>query len=409
MQHVAQLIPPILLAATAGAVWLAGYFWRNRRQAGAIWFAGCLLSCGLWTLLDASSFLLDAPWAQELARRAVWPVVLSANLCFFRFACAYAQRARWWRAARAPVVGAIAGDLLLMATNSLHHLVWRPSTWVDVGFTRIPALSPGPVFFWLHLPVAYGLILGGVVALFAHTIGSQTFYLRRTALLSIGMVIPLVINFFVVSRLTVGIDLTPVGLLIAFGFVTWVTFYGRLLDVMPTARSLLFQQHRDPVIVLDDALRIIDVNPAARQLLGDGGTQGAPAVALLPFWSEVDAVIARGDGQSAEIGYGGRVIELRSLRVYGDRRTVTGRLVVLHDITERARLIRELNAYARTVAHDLKNPLTAAVGYLELVRMSEPQLHDESARRLNDAEEMCHEMARIIDALLRRRPVPAAR
>ncbi len=409
MLNIAQAIPPILLAATGGAFWLAWYFWKNRGQPGAIWFGGCLLSCGLWTLLDALSFLIHAPLAQELTRRMVWPVILSVTVCFFRFACIYAQRAWWWRVVRAPVVGALAGEIMLMATNSYHHLVWQRSDWVDLGFARVPALVPGAAFYWLHLPLTYGLILGGVVGLFAHTIGSPTFYVRRTVVLSIGMVTPLVVNLFVVSRLTYGIDITPVGLLIAFAAVAWVTLHGRLLDVMPAVRSLLFQQHRDAVIVLDEALRVVDVNPSARLLLGDEGTQGALVAGLLPFWSQVREVVERGDGESIEIAHDGQVIELRSMRIRDERRATIGRLVVLHDVTERARLIRELDAYARTVAHDLKNPLTAAAGYLELVQMIEPQLNEESARLLGRAEEACHQMASIIDDLLRRRSQPSTK
>ena len=409
MPNISHAIPPVLLAATGGAFALAWYFWRNRGQPGALWFGGCLLSCGLWTLLDALSLLLDAPQAQDFLRRAVWPVILSVTLCFFRFACSYAERTRWWRTLRAPVIGALAGELLLMATNRYHHLMWQRSDWVDLGFARIPALVPGAAFYWLHLPLTYGLILGGVFVLFVHTIGSPTFYVRRTLLLSLGMLTPLVVNLLVVSRLTHGVDLTPVALLIAFGVVAWVTLHGRLLDVMPAVRSLLFQEHRDAVIVLNVELRVIDVNPAARRLLGTGDAAGTPVAALLPFWTEARDAVERGAGDSMEIAYGGQVIELRSLRVRDERRRTLGRVVVLHDVTERARLIRELDAYARTVAHDLKNPLTAAAGYLELVRLTEPQLDGDAARRLGGAEEMCRQMAGIIDALLRRRAAPSAK
>jgi PAS domain-containing protein len=409
MRNFAEAIPPILLTATGGACCLAWYFWRHRRHAGAIWFAGCLLSCGLWTMLDALSFLVPAPPVQELARRLTWPAVLGVTACFFRFACGYTQRMRWWRALRAPLVGALLGEVLLMVTNTYHHLIWQGSGWVDLGFARIPALVPGAAFYWLHVPLAYGLILGGVLVLFAHTMGSQTFYVRRTVLLSIGMVTPLVVNLLVISRLTHGIDLTPVALLIAFAAVAWVTLHGRLLDVMPAVRSLLFQQHRDAVIVLDGDLCVIDVNPAARSLLGGEGAPGTAAAALLPFWNNAREVVERGDGRSIEIAHDGGVIELRAVRIRDERRATIGRLVVLHDVTEQARLIRELDAYARTVAHDLKNPLTAAAGYLELVRMSEPQLDEDSARLLARAEEACHRMAGIIDELLAHRPALEAK
>ena len=51
-----------------------------------------------------------------------------------------------------------------------------------------------------------------------------------------------------------------------------------------------------------------------------------------------------------------------------------GRVLILREITERKRterereqLIQELQSYAHTVAHDLKNPVRGIVGYLDLV------------------------------------------
>jgi len=85
-----------------------------------------------------------------------------------------------------------------------------------------------------------------------------------------------------------------------------------------------------------------------------------------------------------------------------------GRLIVLRDITprkeaelERERLIGDLNAYARTVAHDLKNPLGLIVGYADFIEgqyMSElPQgLRD----RLSIIGKTGQKMARIVDELL---------
>src|SRR5689334_1268351 len=107
MQKLLPLIPLVLLAATSAALGLAGYFWRHRRQPGAVWFGACVLSCGVWTFLDALSFLLRDPPLQDWVRRAAWVCVLSASLCFFRFACRYAQRTRWWRMIRAPLLGAM--------------------------------------------------------------------------------------------------------------------------------------------------------------------------------------------------------------------------------------------------------------------------------------------------------------
>lgn len=71
------------------------------------------------------------------------------------------------------------------------------------------------------------------------------------------------------------------------------------------------------------------------------------------------------------------------------------------EIIKRDRLIAELDAYAHTVAHDLKNPLTTLIGYSELleehfIKMSDVDLR----RRLRAIGKNGRKMHNIIDELL---------
>jgi signal transduction histidine kinase len=72
-----------------------------------------------------------------------------------------------------------------------------------------------------------------------------------------------------------------------------------------------------------------------------------------------------------------------------------------HEIVVRDKLIAELDAYAHTVAHDLKNPLTSLIGYSQLLqshhaRMSEADLE----RNLAAIAQNGRRMANIIEELL---------
>ncbi len=396
------ILPYGLLATTAVALALAIYFWRQRRQPAAVWMSACLVGCAVWILEDALSYLINDPPLQDLLRRAASPAILGATYCFFRFACRYARRTAWWRIARFPVTAALTVNLLLIVTNPYHQLIWLPSDWVDLGFARVPVMVLGPGFYWLQLPLTYGLIVGALGALFAHTSGSQTFYIRRIVVLSLGLATPLIVNAMVLTQLTRGIDLTPVALLVAMVTVAWVTLHDRLLDVMPTVRSLLFQQHRDGVIVIDDEYRLLDLNPAARNLIHRNGQPGDPVAALLPFWERVQGTIEAADGSTSEVAHDTMVVDVRCSLIRDDRQRSVGQLIVLHDVTERVRLIRELDAYARTVAHDLKNPLAAAAGYLELIGLTDTGMRQESAQKLQHAQELCDQMTAIVNSLLRR-------
>jgi signal transduction histidine kinase len=71
------------------------------------------------------------------------------------------------------------------------------------------------------------------------------------------------------------------------------------------------------------------------------------------------------------------------------------------EIVARDRLIAELDAYAHTVAHDLKNPLTALIGFSELLVDRYDRMSAEHIRRnLGLIAENGRRMTNIIDELL---------
>jgi PAS domain-containing protein len=398
-----RLFSCLLLMQAIGSPWLARRFWKRRHQPGAAWFGACVLLCGAWALAAALPVLIDHPTVQEGTRSLSWPLQLVVTLCFLRFASAHVQRVSWWRTVRVPALAAVALDLLLMATNPVHSLMWQQSEWIELGTHRVPALVPGAAFYALHLPVTYGLALGGAVLLFSHAFGLPTFHGRRIAVLGIGLLVPPAADLFLHARLGREVDLDPLAVFVTLSCVAWATFHSRHLEVMPAVRSLLFQQHLDGVVVLDAESRIIDTNPAATRLVGHEVTVGAAAATQLPFWDRVRDALEPGDGRSVEVRCDPFVLELRALLIRDDKAAAIGRLLVLRDVTEIARLTSELDAYARTVAHDLKNPLATVVGYLDLTLLREAQLDEASANSLGEAQAGCQRMAGIIDGLLRRR------
>lgn len=65
-----------------------------------------------------------------------------------------------------------------------------------------------------------------------------------------------------------------------------------------------------------------------------------------------------------------------------------------------ARLIEELDAFAHTVAHDLRNPLSAVVGFAELLLLSGACAQGEPRQQLEQILRSGKRMSRIIDELL---------
>ncbi|WP_322486939.1 histidine kinase N-terminal 7TM domain-containing protein [Chloroflexus sp.] len=61
-----------------------------------------------------------------------------------------------------------------------------------------------------------------------------------------------------------GADSTPFAFSIASILFAYALFRYRLFDVVPIARSLLIEQMKDGVLVLDANNRIVDINPAGK-------------------------------------------------------------------------------------------------------------------------------------------------
>lgn len=95
--------------------------------------------------------------------------------------------------------------------------------------------------------------------------------------------------------------------------------------------------------------------------------------------------------------------------------TIIGTITVIQDVTERVAyehelrqriaqqeaLIQELDAFAHTVAHDLKNPLTLIVGHMSLLEEYEGRLPPETRQEsIRTVTRSARKMQNIIDELL---------
>ncbi len=398
-----ETVPWILGVATVGALLLGGYAWTQRQQPGARWLALMLLIAALWAACDLVSFVAEMPTLEGMLKRFTWWLILGGGYTFLRFAGVHARHEAWWERVRLPVHALIAVNLLLMLTNGQHNLMWASEKIVDLGFARLPWLEPGPAFFWIFRPLAAGQPLAGVVVLLISAFGSPGIYIRQIVTLAIGAAIPVVVNVLFVSTSAPELDTTPVTVVIVVTAFALSTFRFGLLDVMPVARGMLLDQLEDGVIVLDAQCRVVDLNPAAQRLLGGAGfTPGSPVEQLVPFWNEVREGLENGDQPTVETALGGesgRFIELRASRLGGEDGGATGRVLVLHDVSARARLIRELDTYAQTVARDLKAPLQSVIQSLDEFAGSEVCGAD-ATKYLQGADRVCRQMTGTIDALL---------
>jgi signal transduction histidine kinase len=163
-----------------------------------------------------------------------------------------------------------------------------------------------------------------------------------------------------------------------------------------------------PALVIDSMQRIVDMNAAALRLLqlSVAPLPLAPASTVLGL---PQLAIAECSGiEQGEIetmigcGMDARYLELRFCRLH------TGyHMVLLHDITDHKRaelareaLIESLEAYASTIAHDLKAPLATMMGFASLLEISDGDLGDDQRHYARVIQKSSSQMSRLIDELL---------
>lgn len=148
----------------------------------------------------------------------------------------------------------------------------------------------------------------------------------------------------------------------------------------------ILQSMGDGVLAIDVDERIVMVNPTAASLLGQ-----SPAVLLnrpLNALTNVeDPVLSSGlehiveqvrneltdpnhDQTEEHISLGERIVRLQSAPILGSKNSITGAVVVIQDITESVEADRAKSAFIATASHEMRTPLTAMRGFVDIFMMS---------------------------------------
>ena len=250
--------------------------------------------------------------------------------------------------------------VIMAATNQWHGLVWNSFTPSPAG-DNLLVYGHG-AWFWVFVAYDYILIMGGSLCLIWAVIRYPRSFRRQMGTLIAGSMVPIVGSVIYVAGLSPvpGLDLTPLTFTLTGVILTLGIFKFRLFELVPIARDALVESMSDGVLVLDDQSRIVDINPAAQQLIGSSAKSavGQPADVLLAAWPELVSQYSNTLKAQAEICLTQeppRYVELRISPIYNRRGRFTGRLITFRDITESklaqqavARNAREMEALYET-------------------------------------------------------------
>jgi diguanylate cyclase (GGDEF)-like protein/PAS domain S-box-containing protein len=334
--------------------------WNNRRDPVARWFTATLVTLLIWAV----------GYVFEIVSVELESKILFANLQFLGVATVSVC---WWEMVRRylklrDIPRAVTAFLWLMPVVTVVIAfanpagLFRGTPFIVAGAAPFPVLHAdyGPFYTWGLLPEV-GLLNGTVLLLLGRAIfRSHRFYRRQYVSLFISLALPLVGTALYVfdlapwSDYNLTVALTGIsGLLMVVGLFRW-----RLFDIVPLARDLVVEDLADGVIAADRGGRIVDLNHSAERLIGieRKAVIGRPIDEVLSAYPVlVELLGAPVTGPAGISGHREMVIRADGIsKYYGlsyslvatRRGDCLGRAVVLHEVTERVRLLEQARELA---------------------------------------------------------------
>jgi PAS domain S-box-containing protein len=336
------LVSYVYIQTALIAASVAFFAWRRRKTPGALPLAGLLAAATLWALMEAVESAAPTLDAKIMASKISHIGIQSLPVFFLLFALRYTadtadarrRRFHWlW------VVPALA--VLAAFTNEQHFLFWRRVELVASPFGLESVYHHGPLF-WGATAYLYLLIVTATALLLSTLLTHRDVYRRQAVVLMVATAVPWLANVVYLSGVNPipGFDWTPVAFAVSGVLLAWAIFRTGLLELKPVACTVLFEQMRDLVLVTDYLQRVVDVNPAARAFFDLGGVlSGRPVGELLP--RELAEALVDNDVELATILHhdgAAHQFDVRISPLTDANGLVDGRLIMLHDTTDRMEL-----------------------------------------------------------------------
>jgi PAS domain S-box-containing protein len=419
----------LLFIAAGVMVLLASYGWRHRTaHPAAPVFVALVLCVAVWLAAYGSEIL-----GASLASKEAWETVIIVTLAWLPFlwlifAIQYTGQETWLtgRNLALLLLPSILTTILTL-TNPLHHLVWTAITLDASGpfLATIPLRGP---WFWVHSVLSYGYILFGMGLFIVTFSRSATLFRRQGLIIIASSLIPLLGNaLHLVGAVPVpGLDPGAFSFALSAALLSLGLFRYRMLDIVPVAQRVVLDHLHDGVIVLDPHDRIVDLNPAARQMLnlGSGELVGALASTVLKPPELLTQCAAPGhDAEEIPVTSGDvqRWLQASILPLATDRRQVTGQILIVHDVTRERAAERLRQDLTYITVHDLRNPLNVVFASLGLMADAPSEAIDPSLQPyLRLAEHGCQRAIDLVNSILqvsqlesgkmplKRQPIPPA-
>ena len=374
------IIQPLLSAAICGA--LAVYALRRRHARAALPVFWTMLVLSGWSLayaLNTAALSLSTKILFYKIATTLGPFV---GVSLLALALEAAGFGGWLTRRR--LIGLLscsAFAVLLAWTSEMHTLFRHDFSLLQSGPLLVLDFKIGPAW---HLYMLYVTVLN-IAALLILLTGarrSPAGSRARFLLIVYGTVVPLLVEILSLSPVR-GFSMTTSTFWFSGICYTLAIFRHHLLGVAPIARTALFDQLDEPILVFDAQGELADCNNAARRLFSPKSAAPLPRLSASAFErfpilsnarsSTIDNVVTDTFDEKSYWRIKSLPLEQRGNKV--------GNLVRLSDISVmkqgeelllKAHYTAETASRAKSVflanmSHEIRTPMNAIIGFTELV------------------------------------------
>ena len=254
--------------ATAGVSTVVAIVCWKRRSVRGGWLLFLLFAAiSEWTLCNGFEAAATSQEKKIFWSQLAYVGAQTSPVLLMLFSLSYTGRTQRFRPITIALLFAIPVlVIILAATNQSHGLVWISFTPGSPG-TNSLVYHHGPAF-WLGAAYIFTMVIFATTFIIISAVRTQKIYRFQNIILVLASIVPWAGTIIYLFNLgpsgldTVSISFLFTGVLLMIGISR-----GKIMNYIPIAHELLFENIKNGIIVFDEDLRIVDLNPAAEELI----------------------------------------------------------------------------------------------------------------------------------------------
>ena len=337
----------VSLALSVGVLF---YTWSKQNAQGAVAFSWYMIGQSLWI----AGFIFGLI-SEDIATKIFWDdlqwfasilIILALPIFVIQYTAQKLRKPKlvFWLMLIVPILLVIflVGDIFL---NWIHP---SPQLATALYFSEL-TYDITPIIYGYAI-YGYSLTLWMLNLLIRRVIQHHSLYRTQTLLITIGIFVPIFGTVFTLFNIHMiaGLNPTLFAGIIGNLIIIWGFFRFHIFEVTPIGRDKVFEAMAEPVVILDNKNLIVDANISMLELLGKKSTEviGESAKEIfadfpIPIKQYMQVSYARAEATFV-VGNINVYYELTVWPLYNERKEMTGRIYISHDITAQKELEREL-------------------------------------------------------------------